>query len=274
MLRRSGGRGKGGMRSVEVAGIRVVALTDCAPAPAACGYSFPEADLAAHPEVAARWFSGGEFRTRFGPFLLRGGNGDVLVDCGMGPEVGYFPGLLGDLPGELARAGSSLDRVTEVVFTHLHVDHVGWAPYLPNALFHVAAAEWAHWAGPGAGLAHHVEAVGRCIAPLATAGRLVMAEREVLPGVRLIAAPGHTPGHQAVLVGEGLLIAGDTWHNPAQIAVPQWCHRADMDKAAAVVTRGRIAALARENGWLVAAGHFTAENVFGRIGAGFEPLSA
>jgi glyoxylase-like metal-dependent hydrolase (beta-lactamase superfamily II) len=285
MLRRRVGRDKdgGGMRQIDLDGLRLFALTDCAPAPAECAYSFPDAALADRPEVAARWFGEGCFRTRFGPFLLRGGGGDVLVDCGLGPgDVGYFPNLRGDLPAALAAAGSSLAAIADVVFTHLHVDHVGWAPHLPHARFHVAAAEWAHWSGLGAaGLPHHTEAVARCVAPLAAAGRLatLASDAEPVPGLRLLAATGHTPGHHAVLVGGRVLIAGDAWHNPAQIAVPAWCHRADMDKPEAMATRTRLAAMARDRGWIVAAGHFTDENAFGRIAAGpqglaFAPLSA
>ncbi len=265
------------MRKLELNGWRVFALTDCRPPPAPCSYSFPDADLAAHPE-AARWFPGAEFRTRFGPCLLRRPGLDVLVDCGLGPGgIGYFPDLAGNLPERLMEAGSSPEQVAHVVFTHLHVDHVGWAPFLPRARFHVAAREWAHWQKPEAGLPHHTEAIARCIAPLAANGKLATVEvesrAEPLPGIALIAAHGHSPGHCAVLVAGGLLIAGDAWHNPSQIAVPGWCHRADMDKPMAIASRTRLAAQARQEGWIVAAGHFVEENAFGRItDEGFVPL--
>lgn len=264
------------MREIEVAGTRVAALTDCAPGPADCGYSFEGSAIGG---AAARWFPGLRFETRFGPFLLRRPEGDVLVDCGLGPgPVGYFPGLVGRLDAALAAAGSGLDRVAAVVFTHLHVDHVGWAPLLTRARFFVAEAEWAHWR-QGVGLAHHVAAVAHCIAPLAAAGRLEMASGAVLPGVELLPAAGHTPGHCAVLVDGRVLIGGDAWHNPAQIERPEWCHRADMDKAAAIAARRRLAARAAEAGWVVGAGHFREELAFGRIraeGAGLQyaPLSA
>ena len=257
------------MRHIDLGGLSVFALTDCAPAPAPCGYSFPDAVLSDHPGAAV-WFPDGAFRTRFGPFLLRGGDGDILVDCGMGPETAYFPGLSGTLPDELARAGSSLAQVKTVIFTHLHVDHVGWAPHLPHARFHVAAREWAHWSqGESAGLPHHTEAVARCIAPLAEAGRLHLARSgaEILPGLVLLEAAGHTPGHHAVLAGNCLLIAGDIWHNPAQLAAPAWCHRADMDKPRAIATRTRIAQTAHRNAWLIAAGHFVEYAAFGRVTA-------
>lgn len=253
------------MRKIDAGDWQVVALTDCAPAPALCGYSFPEARLAEHP-AAARWFPEGRFLTRFGPFLLRGKAGDVLVDCGMGPTCGYFPGLAGRLPAALAAVGSSLEAIKTVLFTHLHVDHVGWAPFLPNARFFVGADEWAYWP---AFRAHHVAAVAECVVPLRERLRV----GEALPaGLAWLPAPGHTPGHQAVLVGGRVLIAGDTWHNPAQIEVPAWCHRADGDPALAVATRTRIAERARREAWIIGAGHF--EQAFGRIGSDgrFTPL--
>jgi glyoxylase-like metal-dependent hydrolase (beta-lactamase superfamily II) len=105
------------------------------------------------------------------------------------------------------------------------------------------------------------------VAPLAEAGRLraVPSGAEIAPGIVLRGAGGHTPGHHAVLVRDRLLIPGDAWHNPAQVEVAAWCHRADHDKQAAVAARTRLAAEARDRGWLVAAGHFTEENAFGRI---------
>jgi glyoxylase-like metal-dependent hydrolase (beta-lactamase superfamily II) len=277
-----GGKQGGGMRQVDIAGAPVFALCDCTPGSAACAWSFPDAVLVEHPN-AARWFEGGVFHTRFGPFLIRTEAGDVLIDCGIGPGPSdYFPGLRGNLPASLAAAGSALEKIGAVLFTHLHVDHVGWAPVLPNARFFVAEQEWAHWSqGPVAGLPHHVEAIARCIQPLAQAGRIefLQAGAAILPGIVPIAAFGHTPGHCAILVRERLLIAGDTWHNPAQIEVPAWCHRADMDKAAAIATRTRIAEAAHRGNWIVAAGHFTEANAFGRIAAhangyAFIPLGA
>lgn len=256
------------MRQID--DIDVFALTDCTPPAASCAYAFPDAVLAEHLATAARWFPGDEFRTRFGPYLLRCSAGDVLVDCGMGPGPNdYFPGLHGRLPAALAAAGSALEKITAVLFTHLHIDHVGWAPFLPNARFFVSEPEWLHWSqGAAAGLPHHVAAFACCVAPLAEAGRLAFmrAGTEILPGLLPLSAPGHTPGHHAILVQRQLLIAGDLWHNPAQIEVPAWCHRADWKKPAAIATRARLAAEAHRHDWLVTAGHFM-ESKFGHIAA-------
>jgi glyoxylase-like metal-dependent hydrolase (beta-lactamase superfamily II) len=80
--------------------------------------------------------------------------------------------------------------------------------------------------------------------------------------------------------GETILIAGDAWHSPAQVAVPAWCHRADREPAEARRSRESLAAWACGAGALVAAGHFPEDNAFGRIvrdgsgGFAFAPVEA
>jgi glyoxylase-like metal-dependent hydrolase (beta-lactamase superfamily II) len=83
------------------------------------------------------------------------------------------------------------------------------------------------------------------------------------------AVPGHTPGHHAVEIAgrETVLIAGDAWHNPSQIAVPTLCHRADRDPAQARQSRAALANLAHDRDAIVACGHFLEPICFGRIGA-------
>ncbi len=267
------------MRKLDLGGHVVYALTDCAPSPARREYSFPHADFAGEPELAEHWMQGGLFRTRFGAFLICTTDSHILVDCGLGPgPVTYFPGLAGNLPAQLAQACSSSNMIDMVIFTHLHIDHVGWAstmdarPQFAKARYLVGDQEWAHWseAGDNAGLPHHVDAVRRAICPLARAGALEPTPpgAQVAPGIGLLPTPGHTPGHQSVLVSgtrDSLLIAGDLWHNPAQISVPAWGHRADMNQTVASRTRTEIALRATRESWIVAAGHFVDEHTFGRI---------
>jgi glyoxylase-like metal-dependent hydrolase (beta-lactamase superfamily II) len=93
----------------------------------------------------------GLLHVNFGGFLIRTPEHMVVVDCGIGsgalPELG-----IGTLPDELRRAGVAPDDVTDVVFTHLHFDHVGWAtdtrrPFFPNAAHHCHALDWEFFCG-------------------------------------------------------------------------------------------------------------------------------
>lgn len=66
------------------------------------------------------------------------------------------------------------------------------------------------------------EVVGR---PLQGRVEVVAKRHSVAPGVDLLATPGHTPGHQSVVVSSGsarAVILGDLLHCPLQIGMPEW----------------------------------------------------
>src|SRR5437762_1366356 len=81
-----------------------------------------------------------------GSFLVRGGDRVVLIDAGLGP--GTMMGInAGALLDNLRQAGVSPDQVTDVVFTHLHIDHIGWASQqgevvFPNAVHRCSTSDW------------------------------------------------------------------------------------------------------------------------------------
>src|ERR1700754_1087044 len=72
------------------------------------------------------WFPPGDWHLPLGGFLVRTADRVVLVDAGMGRLS--LPGQVesGELPESLAAAGIGPGDVTDVVLTHLHLDHVGW----------------------------------------------------------------------------------------------------------------------------------------------------
>src|SRR5204862_4006839 len=108
----------------------------------------------------------------------------------------------------LGAAGVRRDDVDTVVFTHLHFDHVGWStdgvtPFFVNAQHHAHATDWAYYygpdphpeTGPGPEEFGAIPASQR-LSPLADSIALHTGERtEIVPGVTLRLAPGHTPGH-------------------------------------------------------------------------------
>lgn len=267
------------MVRLELDGWTALSLTDAAPQPAPWCHAFPHDPPEADDTAMARHAPDGLFRTRFAVLALRRGAEVALVDAGLGPgPSAYFGGLRGGLDRALAAHGIAPEAVTCVAFTHFHLDHVGWAsvgaePCFPRAAYAAPAAELAHWrASPSqAALPHHVEAFERHVAPLLAKGRIAALEDGAAPDgwpeLSYRAAPGHTPGHSALILqaARPLLAAGDSWHSPVQIERPHWCHRADRDRAAAVASRRALADWAVETGAIIAAGHFPPGQEFGRI---------
>lgn len=271
------------MRRLDLDDVALIALTDAAPPPVDWLYAF--ARHAAEFDAPARrnWAPAGLFETRFCVHALVHGGSVTLVDAGLGPGPSpYFDGLGGRLDVALAEAGLSVDMVSRVMFTHFHLDHIGWASRdgracFPKARYFAPQAELDHWRefGSEAALPHHVAAFSAAIAPLVAQGLIDgLDPGECVPGgppLAYRALPGHTPGHSSVVLEEGvrrLAIAGDAWHSPAQIERPDWGHRADADPQAASASRAALARWAHETGAIVAAGHFPERYGFGTVEAG------
>jgi glyoxylase-like metal-dependent hydrolase (beta-lactamase superfamily II) len=168
-------------------------------------------------------------------FDLGGGFAPELVPGGEPPEVREL------LPTRLEQLGFPLGSVTDVVLSHLHIDHVGWAstagvPTFPNARHHIHAEDWKHFV-----LGDADDGVRRKVAPLQDAAVLWDGE-SVSPfaWLRLVHAPGHTPGSSVALIesdGQSLALVGDLFHHPAALDHPHWRCGFDWDPEAATVAR-------------------------------------
>src|SRR5262245_22313338 len=119
--------------------------------------SIPAATLAvnATPADLGVWLDGMFLPARFGwPLnvgVIRSGGRAVLIDAGLGAEFPEFSGA-GQLPRRLESAGLSLESLTDVVLTHMHMDHIGGllgmsSRLRPDLRIHVASAEAEFWAG-------------------------------------------------------------------------------------------------------------------------------
>ncbi len=165
--------------------------------------------------------------------LLRGAAGTVLVDTAAGGLDGSWDGAHSDLAGALAPY-CRIEDVDAVVLTHLDFDHFGGAAEVPAARIVVTAtaADWARtWEhGPLWEVFQRIE------------GRLDEAAdgAEVLPGVRLVEAPGHREGHAVVEIdaadGRRVFLA-DVIHHPLHVQHPEWDREFDSDVALALRTR-------------------------------------
>jgi len=172
----------------------------------------------------------------------------------------------------LAQSGVRPEDIDIVVSTHLHVDHVGWhtrlvdgawVPTFPNARYLFTHEEWVYWKEHEGhpGLVRTGDYVGDSVLPVFEAGLadLVDMNHRIDDAIRLVPAPGHTPGHVAVEIqGENqrVLLTGDAFHHPLQCCYPQWSTRFCADPGHARQTRRSLLEACARDGTLVLPAHF------------------
>ncbi len=161
-------------------------------------------------------YYGRTYRAALKPMLVEGDGYLLLVDSGAGnPPEKYNEYYRLERPvtleTSLADAGYAPRDVTHVVYTHLHFDHMGNLElFAPTAELSVQRTEYEY------GLNPHRFQKGGYLRELigSTRFRLLEGEGEIVPGVRVVPNPGHTPGHQAVVVepdnGGRIVYCGDT----------------------------------------------------------------
>lgn len=225
--------------------------------------STTEADWEPHK----RWLTHeGNIELAIGCFLIRSGDRRLLVDAGLGSiKVEGFVG--GRLLDELRTNGETPESITDVVFSHLHFDHVGWATQkgsitFPNATYRCHSADWAHFVEPDP----HTGA-GKKLSPLV--GRLENFDGSatLAPGVDTLPTPGHTPGHTAIVVSSGTeraVLLGDAAHCPIELEEAEWGGLGDVDPALAKRTRNAMMRELESSGTPASAAHFPGLQ-FGRL---------
>lgn len=198
-------------------------------------------------------FSPHQFTFSINAYLVRNENNLVLIDAGapalMGPTIGK-------LVSQLAAAGVAPTDIDTILLTHLHADHIGAIldsqgnKVFPNAKFVCSEAEWefthddAFMASLPTDFQGAVRLSRQLIAPYENQLEMFTGERDILPGIRSLPIPGHTPGHTAFIIESGddsLLLWGDlTFLGGLQFANPDWSAIFDFDPAAAVETRRAV----------------------------------
>jgi glyoxylase-like metal-dependent hydrolase (beta-lactamase superfamily II) len=254
---------------MKVGEIEVLAVFD--------GYGYEDArEVLLNPEAAepdpwtqheSHLDEQGRLKFVLGGFLVRTGDRVILVDAGVGTlNNGQYHG--GQLPDNLRGYGVTPDDVTDVIFTHLHFDHVGWATtkgevVFRNATYRAHAADWAHFvdspdAAPGA---------VRKLSPIKPQLETFSGECTLAPGLNARPAPGHTPGSTIYILSSGTeraLLLGDVVHSPIELLEPGWEFAFDVDRATAKDTRRRVTAELLDTGDRAAAAHFP-DPQFGRL---------
>jgi glyoxylase-like metal-dependent hydrolase (beta-lactamase superfamily II) len=213
----------------------------------------------------------GEIMAPWTCLLINTGQHRVLVDTGGG--AGLVPSV-GKLLPSLQAEGIETAEIDTVILTHGHPDHIGGntdadgKPAFPNARYSMWKDEWEFWTSDpdlaqlqvGENLKQLMLALARKnLPPIQGQLDLVERETEILPGIRAIAAPGHTPGHMALAIfsdSEQLLYISDAVLNPIHLERPEWYPAFDLAPEQAMATRRQLLARVAAEKALVITCHF------------------
>ena len=273
---------------LTVGNAEVIAVLDMVPPPRDPKLMFPDVspgDWTPYRDALEQ----GRLQLYYGAWVVRSQGCTILVDTGIGPGPHPTRGnLTGNLYQELGpvllpggRSGtagaSPADEVDVVIHTHLHFDHVGWnvdysggsaAPTFPRARYLAPRLDWEYFNRPQVLAASpYIEAQ---VKPLVDLGKIEIIEGEhrVTDEVVTLPTPGHTPGHQVVLIssqGRKAMIVGDVLHSKVQVPEPGWTAGVDVDKEASRRSRQDLLDRAETEGYAVAAGHFHPMENIGKV---------
>lgn len=154
-------------------------------------------------------------------FLIHHPDGPIVVDTGIGSGNefidGNYPHEFVDLVGELNRRGVDEREVVLIANSHLHFDHCGQNRALTCSVAvqreEMAAARQPHYTVPDWADIPEARAV------------VIDGDADLAPGVTAMLTPGHTPGHQSVVVRGGddvtviaaqCIFRGDAWSTAAE----------------------------------------------------------
>jgi glyoxylase-like metal-dependent hydrolase (beta-lactamase superfamily II) len=205
--------------------------------------------------------------------FIRTGDHNVLIDTGEGNGTTTIAGKLLE---NLRQAGIRTTEIDTVILTHGHSDHIGGCaddqgqPLFPNARYIMHEIEWNYWMArlnlksSEESSNEHVEqrdiVSGRKnLLSIKEYFDIVKGEPEVVPGIKFILAPGHTPGNVVAVISSGqkqLMCIGDILHEAAEFTTPGLWARADYNVEEAAKTRDRILSIAVESHALVFINHF------------------
>jgi glyoxylase-like metal-dependent hydrolase (beta-lactamase superfamily II) len=240
----------------------------------------------ADPAVRAAWLDdmflpSDAFDWPLNVVVARSGGRTILIDAGLGLDPDLHLPRAGQLVKRLEGAGIDIASVTDVVLTHMHMDHIGGLlvdgvkdRLRPDLRIHVAAAEVKFWESPDFS---HVSmppgfpdalrlAATRFTKEYRSQLRPFEDEHEVAPGVVVSRTGGHTPGHSVVRLasgGERLMFAGDAMF-PVGFEHPDWYNGFEHDPEEAARVRVRLLQELATTGELLVATHMPFPSV-GRV---------
>lgn len=209
-------------------------------------------------------------QTAVNSYLINTGQNLVLVDSGAG--LCFGPGL-GAINDNIIAAGYQNSQIDTVLLTHLHGDHAcglidkdGKALF-PNADVYAAKGEADFWLSEEVAAKAPAEAqpffkMSRdSVAPYVATNHLKTYNNgdTLLPGLKIVPTPGHTPGHTGYLFSsddQSLLLWGDIVHNYViQLPRPEVSFEFDVDEKQAIATRKKVLADAAKNRLWIGGAH-------------------
>jgi glyoxylase-like metal-dependent hydrolase (beta-lactamase superfamily II) len=276
----------------------------------------PDADSLAWQDQHGTFSDEGMLVNSLGAFLVRTGDRVVMVDAGAGQALpeGFTPPHLdaddeddplvadfrsrgmstdqirsfasalgviemshGLLPASLGGAGVRPDQVTDIVFTHLHFDHIGWASaggaaFFPNATLRCSSQDLQYFLADthddwfSSQVFQCLKAPER-LKPVVDRFETWESDGPVLPGIDVRLAPGHTPGSSVVVISSGTeraMLLGDIIHCPLELMDDDFNMIGDHDQELANRVREAYARELEGTDIPVAAGHFP-DLRFGRL---------
>lgn len=162
--------------------------------------------------------------------LVDTGTQCILIETGMG--AGHGP-QMGQLLPNLQEAGFSPEAIDIVIVSHGHPDHIGGnalngRAVFPNARYVMGRQDWDYWTSDA--VLPHLDAgmagfIRTNLLELREYFDLIANDAEIVPGIRTLFTPGHTPGHLSLLIesaGEELLYLGDAASHPLHFQYPEW----------------------------------------------------
>jgi glyoxylase-like metal-dependent hydrolase (beta-lactamase superfamily II) len=145
----------------------------------------------------------------FGGFLIETTNKKILMDLGIGPEKIYLKGI-GQASGgpflkNLEKAGVKPEEITDVFFTHLHQDNIGWTSLkkndkyeltFPNANYWTDKREWEYFVKDLNKEESEINSdlKKRFYEPLKDIIKFAEERKELAPGLTPVESSGHSPG--------------------------------------------------------------------------------